>query len=108
MVIISVPHCDFHFIRRKADIFMCTIRSDRGLLLPSFTIAKLKRGEITYLQSKNLLAAHWYGRRDVFVISNIHWIGSVKIQRHGHKDPIRKPTMTNEHNTFIGGIDRCG
>ena len=67
-----------------------TIRYDRGQFSPSFTKSKLKRVEKIYLWSNNLLAVHWYDKRDVFVLSNMHSTGSVEIQQHADKNPILK------------------
>ena len=54
-----------------------------------------------YLQRKNLLAAHWYDKHDVFVMSNIYNTGSVEIQHHGDKDLVQKPTLIDQYNTFM-------
>ena len=75
-----------------------------------FKNAKLSRGESAYINSPlstgSLLAMHWYDKRDVFVLWTIHSTGNVEVSRRGDDTPFPKPTMTDEYNHSMGGVDK--
>ena len=94
----------------KQNTFACgTIRSNRGQLPDEFKKAKLSRGESIYINSPlnngSLLAVHWYDKRDVFVLSTIHGTGCVEVRRRGDDTPFPKPTMIDECNHYMSGVD---
>ena len=95
----------------KQNTFACgTIRSNRGQFPDELKNAKLSRGESIYINSPlnngSLVAVHWYGKRDVFVLSTIHGTGSVDVRRRGDDTPFLKPTMIDEYNHFMSGVDK--
>ena len=49
---------------------------------------------------------HWYNKRDVFVLSTIHGTGSVEVRCRGDDTPFAKPTMIDEYNHYMGGVDK--
>ena len=90
------------------DTYACgTIRKNRGQFPTNFKEGKLKRGESSYIQTDDLLAVHWFDKRDVFMLSTIHGTGSVEVQRRGDKESIQKPLMISKYNTYMGGVDLC-
>lgn len=90
------------------DTYACgTIRKNRGQFPTNFKDSKLKRGESLYIQTDDLLAVHWFDKRDVFMLSTIHGTGSVEVQRRGDKETIQKPLMISKYNTHMGGVDLC-
>ena len=94
----------------KQNTFACgTIRSNRGQLPDEFKNAKLSRDESIYINSPlnngSLLAVHWYDKRDVFVLSTIHGTGCVEVRRRGDDTPFPKPTMIDECNHYMSGVD---
>ena len=92
----------------KRSTFACgTIRRDRGEFPPEFTKSKLQRGESVYLKFNKILAVHWFDKRDVFALSNIHSTGDVQVLRKGSDEPVSKPIMIDQYNQFMGGVDRC-
>ena len=62
-----------------------------------FKNTKFSRGESIYINSPlntgSLLAAHWYDKRDVFVLSIIHGTSSVEVRRRGDDTQFPKPTL---------------
>ena len=98
-----------NFFLEKQNTFACgAIRSNRGQFLDELKNAKLSRGESIYinlpLNTGSLLAVH--DKRDVFVLSTIHGTGSVEVRRRGDDTPFPKPTMIDEYNHYMGGVDK--
>ena len=84
-----------------------TIRKNRGQFPESFKDKKLARGESVYISDDNLLAVHWFDKRDVFVLSSIQNTGNVEVCRRGSDEPFSKPLPIHEYNKFMGGVDHC-
>ncbi|XP_066928278.1 piggyBac transposable element-derived protein 4-like [Clytia hemisphaerica] len=89
--------------------FTCgTIRSDRGRFPASFTAkGKLERGESEFRCNNNNLAVRWKDKRDVYVVSTIHGNSIKQVQRRGEEEPVSKPTMICQYNSFMNGVDKC-
>ena len=49
---------------------------------------------------------HWHNKRDVFVLSTSHGTGSVEVVRRGDDIRFPKPTMIDEYNHYMGGVDK--
>lgn len=92
----------------KKSIYICgTVRQDSGKFPPNFRQAKLGRGESKYLKLGNILAVHWFDKRDVFALSTIHGTGDVQVKRRGDENSFDKPIIINEYNKHMGGADQC-
>ena len=59
------------------------------------------------LKNGNMVAVHWFDKRDVFAMSNIHGTGNVEVIRRGHEQSFQNPVIINEYNKFMGGVDQC-
>ena len=88
--------------------FCCSIvRMNRGQFSQQFKTAKLQRGERILLKNRNMVAVHWFDKRDVFAMSNIHGTGNVEVIRRGDEQSFQNPVIINEYNKFMGGVDQC-
>ena len=92
----------------QEETFACgTIRSDRGSFPETFTRAKLKRGESVYLRHGNIVAVHWFDKRDVYAVSSIHNNSEQEVTRRGDSVPVMKPRIISEYNKYMNGVDKC-
>ena len=82
-----------------------TIRPNRGEFPKSYKDAALDVGESTFIQMKNIVAVHWKDKRDVFVMSSINGNQTEIIER--YKGEIEKPSIIQEYNPKMGGVDKC-
>ena len=88
--------------------FCCgTVRMDRGQFSQQFKTAKLQPGESILLKNGNMVAVHWFDKRDVFAMSTLHGTGNVEVTRRGDEQSFQKPVIINEYNKFMGGVDQC-
>ena len=88
--------------------FCCgTVRMDHGQFLLQFKTAKLQHGESILLRNGNMVAVHWFDKRDGFAMSTIHGTGNVEVTRRGDEQSFQKPVIINEYNKFMGGVDQC-
>ncbi|MEO0688277.1 MAG: hypothetical protein AAFY76_25265, partial [Cyanobacteria bacterium J06649_11] len=61
----------------------------------------------TFLCHDNIVAVRWKDKRDVYVLSSIHGNQIEEVQRRGEEEPVQKPRMITQYNTFMGGVDKC-
>ena len=77
------------------------------------TAAKLKKGETASTEvEKGMLALKWMDKRQVNMLSTIHDDSRVIKRRRtrslpGGLEEIEKPTMVEQYNTHMGGVDKA-
>jgi len=70
---------------------------------------KLKKSEIDFRTTSNLLALKWRDKRDVFMLSIFHnseFICTGK-KNYNTQEFIRKPKCTVDYNLSMGAVDKC-
>ncbi|XP_065917271.1 piggyBac transposable element-derived protein 4-like [Dysidea avara] len=75
--------------------------------MPKFT-KKLKRGEIDYYHSDELLALTWHDKRDVRMLSTVHTPVIVDTNKvhHKTKETICKPQCVTDYINSMGAVDK--
>ena len=85
--------------------FCCgTVRMDRSQFSQQFKTAKLQHGESILIKNGNIVAVHWFGKRDGFAMSIIHGTGNVEVTRRGDEQSFKKPVTTNSWKELINVI----
>ena len=91
----------------KRNVCTCgTIRADRGRFPDDFKQKKLSRGESLFISIGNVNVVHWFDKRDVFVMSNIHGSETTLVKRRGNEE-ITTPNIICEYNKYMNGMDKC-
>ena len=101
----SIPALFGHLFS-KATGACGTVRPNRKEM-PKFT-KKLKRGEIDYYHSDELLALTWHDKRDVHMLSTVHTpiIVDTNKVHHKTKEIIRKPQCVTDYINSMGAVDK--
>jgi len=70
---------------------------------------KLKKGEIDFRTTSNLLALKWRDKRDVFMLSTFHNSEFICTGKKNYKTQefIRKPKCIVDYNLSMGAVDKC-
>ena len=66
---------------------------------------KLKKGEMAWAQSDNVVVIKWKDKRDVHAISNAHSPEIVHTKNRRGKE-LMKPNVIRDYNANMSGIDR--
>ena len=67
-------------LEAKSNFCCGAVRMDRGQFSQQFKTAKLQRGESILLKNGNIVAVHWFDKRDGFAMSTIHGTGNVEVE----------------------------
>lgn len=69
---------------------------------------KLEKDEISFRSSENLLCIKWQDRREVWMLTTLHYADIVNTQKihYRTKSPIKKPTCVQDYNHFMGIVDK--
>ena len=95
----------FDVLEKKQTYACGTVRKDRGNFPDTFH-QKLKRGQMVFLRDKNLVAVHWFDKRDVYAMSSIHGTSKEDVIRRGDTEPVEKPKIIIEYNKYMNGVDK--
>ena len=94
---------ELHFV----DTYGCgTVRANRIGMPKAFTVAKLKKGEMMFRRSDNLLALKWCDRKDVTILSSIHDAFLVDVKVNWKGEVISKPEAVVDYNNKMLGVDK--
>jgi len=68
---------------------------------------KMQRVEAKLLQCEHITAVRWFDKRDVFAMSSLHSDDMVSVVNRSSTEPVSKPKLIAEYNTYMSGVDRC-
>lgn len=83
-----------------------TLRKDRKHNPVDVMNAKLKKGDMVWAQSENIVALKWKDKRDVYAISNAHVPEMIHTSNRRGKEKL-KPNIISDYNHGMSGIDRA-
>ena len=89
-----------------------TARINRKGIPKAFQQRKLKKGEMVTYQDGPITGVKWMDKRVVTALSTVHSGGMTSITRRSRRvtggvETIEKPTMINQYNKFMGGVDKA-
>ncbi|XP_014483478.1 PREDICTED: piggyBac transposable element-derived protein 4-like isoform X2 [Dinoponera quadriceps] len=67
---------------------------------------QLKKGEVSFRSSKNLLALKWIDKEEVYIISTMHTADFTTISRYGGKQILQKPVCVADYSNSMGIGDK--
>jgi len=67
----------------------------------------MKRGEAKFMQCDHITAVHWFDKRDVFAMSSSHSEEMVSVMTRSGTEPVSKPKLIDDYNTYMSGVDHC-
>ena len=97
----------FRYLAANGTVACGTARANRISIPKSLKQEVLAKGQHTYRRDDNLLMMSYNDKKDIYFLSTIHQAttgNSKKKARDGML--IKKPTVVNEYNKYMGGIDR--
>jgi len=68
---------------------------------------KMKRGEAKFLQCDCITAVRWFDKRDVFALSSLHGSEMTSVLTRSSTEPVSKPKLIADYNTYMSGVDHC-
>ena len=76
--------------------------------MPIFPPQKMKKGEVIFYTSGNLLCIKWCDKREVLMLTTRHGIGMIETGKEDRKsgEKLLKPIAVTEYNTYMGAIDK--
>lgn len=102
----------FRELLRKNTYAVGTVRSSRKNIPVDLKTQKLKKGELTFRSTQNMLCLKWKDRKDVAMLSTIHeqpdFVEVVSQRERSKPNPksILKPNVVVDYNQSMCGVDK--
>ncbi|XP_033359529.1 piggyBac transposable element-derived protein 4-like [Bombus vosnesenskii] len=68
----------------------------------------LKKGEICYRSTNNLLAMKWRDKKDVWMLSTVHAARLIETEKRNYRTGLKKtkPSCIADYNSYMGAVDK--